>query len=205
MNVLRTLPLSLTVVRVFLGPAFLLLHHRQADTLWLVLIVVVAILTDYLDGATARWWNAVSTAGKLLDPLADAFFCMMIFVDFALQGALAWWIVVILITREVFITFLLRPLALSRGTVMAAGMPGKVKTVLQFSAILVVLVMQWPVAAKWPAFMTFLTVIKPVVFLTVVALSVGSAAQYVWKVARNPRCPGAACRAPGDGTLNAEK
>ena len=71
--------------------------------------------TDWLDGAAARRWNAVSTAGKLLDPFADALFCMIVFYVFARphtsQGGgefvfhMPLWGLGILIAREALVTF----------------------------------------------------------------------------------------------------
>ncbi len=144
MSFLRRLPIILTFFRLLMGPAFLLIGHKETtgNLIALIVLVILAILTDWLDGLLARRWQAVTVLGKLMDPFADALFCMMVFVDFALTTppALPFWLVAVLIGREAVVTFFLRPLALLRGIVVSAGMPGKIKTVIQFGVIFTVLV-----------------------------------------------------------------
>jgi len=172
-----------------LGPAFVLLHDpAHPHTEALLVIVGLALLTDWLDGWLARRWKVVSTFGKLMDPFADALFCMFVFVDFARFDIMPWWLVALLIAREALVTFLLRPLALSRGIVVAAGMPGKVKTVIQFVVIILATVRLAPLfhgpfwtAVLWAGFIGMLT------------FSLASAALYARDIARalraNPRAP----------------
>jgi len=172
--------LSLTAFRLLLGPAFLILHRGQAavgpaTVGWLILIVLLAMASDWLDGLTARRWNAVSPAGKLLDPFADALFCMLVFADFAQCGLVPLWMVAILIAREVLVTFVLRPTALWCGVVVPAGPLGKVKTAGQFVAMALVLLTLLPGMADVPGFRT----LPLVTLLAVVGFSVASAAGYV--------------------------
>jgi len=142
-------PLLLTILRIALGPAFLILRNR-AGAEWLLLIVWAAMATDWLDGRLARRWNAVSTAGKLLDPFADALFCMIVFFVFAeprtAQGGgehvfrMPVWGLALLIAREALVTFVARPVAWAYGVVVAASWIGKAKTALQFLLMSLVLV-----------------------------------------------------------------
>ncbi len=178
LKVLRRLPLSLTVFRVLLGPAFLVAHSRLGQVWVLFLIVGLAIVTDWLDGLAARRLQAVSVAGKLLDPFADALFCMIVFFDFAAHGLMPWWILVILLCREAIITFILRPFALVRGIVVAAGRLGKTKTAFQFVVMLFVLSTFSPAAGKMP----LLVVLKQVSFFAVLGLSLASAGRYAFDV-----------------------
>ena len=179
MRPLAALPFCFTVFRLVLGPAFLYAHAREMH--WaLAVIIGLAILTDWLDGFLARRLDAVSVAGKLLDPFADALFCMIVFVDFAVRGLMPVWIVVLLVAREALVTFLLRPLALQRGVVIAARPLGKLKTGFQFAVMVTVVVSLAPTAP----FASLLRVLAAIGFYLVLALSLGSAAFYASDLSR---------------------
>lgn len=180
MKVLRAVPISLTVFRLFLGPAFIWLHDPAHPHVYMLLAIVgLALLTDWLDGWLARRWQAVSTAGKLMDPFADAIFCMFVFWDFARYGIMPPWLFWILAGREALVTFVLRPVALTRGIVVAAGMPGKIKTVIQFCVIVLVILRMWPDFQ-----LTFWTALLWVGFVGMLGFSVGSAAKYAYDIIR---------------------
>ena len=187
MSFLRRLPLILTFFRLLMGPAFLLFGHKEtpANIIALILLVIAAMLTDWLDGKLARKWQAVTALGKLMDPFADALFCMMVFVDFALTGLMWPWLVGVLIAREALVTFLLRPLALWRGIVVAAGPLGKIKTVIQFVAIFAVLVRLLIVYA--PPLDPLSPVLWGIVqlgFLGMLCFSLASAGKYTYDIRR---------------------
>ena len=171
-------PLVITTFRLMLGPVFWLLLVRPGDTSarlpFLLAIVVLAIVTDWLDGFLARRMNAVSSVGKLLDPFADALFCMIVFLAFAQRGLMPWWIVIVLMCREGVVTFIVRSLAFSRGLVISARLPGKLKTSFQFGVMLTVLVALVPGVP----FVSALRLLAQVGFYIVLALSLTSAGAY---------------------------
>lgn len=199
MKLLRLVPISLTVFRLFLGPAFIWLHDPKRPHVYTLLAIVgLALLTDWLDGWLARRWRAVSTAGKLLDPFADAIFCMFVFWDFARYGIMPPWLFWVLAGREALVTFVLRPVALTRGIVVAAGMPGKIKTVIQFCVIVLVILQMWPVFQGG-----FWTTLLWVGFVGMLGFSVGSAVKYgydIFRALRRSRGP----LAPVDADLQAK-
>ena len=194
MNVRRAIPISLTIFRLFLGPAFIWLHNPERPHVYTLLAIVgLALVTDWLDGMLARRWQAVSTAGKLMDPFADALFCMFVFWDFQRYGIIPPWLFWILVAREALVTFVLRPTALTRGIVVAAGMPGKIKTVIQFVVIVLVIV------RMWPAFqLGFWTAVLWVGFIGMLGFSVGSAAQYAYDIVRALRRGGKTATPAGE-------
>jgi CDP-diacylglycerol--glycerol-3-phosphate 3-phosphatidyltransferase len=101
-------------------------------------IFVVASLTDLADGKIARKYNLVTNFGKFADPLADKLLvtsAMLIFVEW---GQLPSWLVMVVIARE-FAVSGLRMIAASKGTVMAAGWSGKIKTASTMIAIVLML------------------------------------------------------------------
>lgn len=189
MTFLRKLPLILTLLRLLMGPAFLWIGHKEtpANILLLILLVIAAMLTDWLDGMLARKWQAVSSVGKLLDPFADALFCMIIFLDFALMTppVMPLWLVAALIGREAVVSFILRPAALCRGIVVAAGMLGKIKTVIQFVTIFAVLARL--LVLKLPALKAIespLWGIAQIGFAGMLCFSLASAAKYAYDIRR---------------------
>ena len=177
-GLMQYLPLFLTSLRFVLAPAFLVAHKYSGQTVLLFVIVGLAIVTDWLDGFAARRLGVVTVAGKLLDPFADAVFCMAVFVAFALGGFVAWWIVIVLISREAIVTLVLRPMALWRGLVIAASVLGKIKTVLQFCVILLVLVGIQQANLESPVLATSIRL----VFYAVILFSLTSLAMYSVRV-----------------------
>ncbi|ESU37526.1 CDP-diacylglycerol--glycerol-3-phosphate 3-phosphatidyltransferase [Giardia duodenalis] len=104
-------------------------------------LCVVASITDYLDGATARKFNATSDFGKLFDALCDKILTVGIFISFIATGIyppLFVFPTLIVLSREFLVTGL-RMIAASRGVVMAAERGGKVKTAAQMFAICAIL------------------------------------------------------------------
>jgi CDP-diacylglycerol---glycerol-3-phosphate 3-phosphatidyltransferase len=135
---LWNVPNGLTVLRVLLVPVLgWLLLARDGDDAWLrtwaALVFAAAILTDRYDGVIARRNNLVTDFGKMMDPIADKALTGMAFVGLSIIGELWWWVTIVVLSREVFVT-LLRFWVIRRG-VIAASMGGKVKTMLQALAL----------------------------------------------------------------------
>ncbi len=98
----------------------------------------LGILSDILDGHIARNSNAVTTAGKLLDPLADKIFVIGILTAMIKIIDLPYWIVIVIIARELAVTGL-RSIAASENVVISADKLGKFKTTTQFISIVVLI------------------------------------------------------------------
>ena len=115
------LPNKLTMLRVILIPFFVvceLIPYSWGK--WAALVIFVAAsITDKLDGTIARKYNLITNFGKFMDPLADK-----------LLVCSAPWIVIIIVARE-FIISGFRLIAAENGRVIAAGIWGKAKTVVQ--------------------------------------------------------------------------
>ncbi|QDH22917.1 CDP-diacylglycerol--glycerol-3-phosphate 3-phosphatidyltransferase [Saccharibacillus brassicae] len=107
------------------------------------IIFVVASCTDGIDGYIARSRNLVTNLGKLMDPLADKLLVSAAFISLVQMDKLAAWMAIVIISREFAVTGL-RQIALLDGAVMAAGSGGKIKTVLQIAAIVVLLLNNLP-------------------------------------------------------------
>jgi CDP-diacylglycerol---glycerol-3-phosphate 3-phosphatidyltransferase len=131
------LPNALTLLRILAVPVVvvaLLEETPNGDTL-AAAVFALAALTDGLDGYFARSRDAVTTFGKLMDPLADKLLIIGALLSLVSTGRLAAWVAMVIIAREIAVT-ILRTIAAERGLVIAASWLGKLKTVLQIAAII---------------------------------------------------------------------
>jgi cardiolipin synthase (CMP-forming) len=101
-----TPPNILSMLRLACVPLFLSLILTYQDN-WALLVLVLSGVSDYLDGKIARHYNLVSRFGQLLDPLADRLYILSTLLGLAWREIIPWWLVAILIGREVFGTALL--------------------------------------------------------------------------------------------------
>ena len=145
---LRQVPNLLTCLRLILIPVFVVLMESPTyNRMWWALAVfLVAAGTDLLDGLLARRFGAVTTFGKLVDPLADKLLVMAALVMLtAYHGTstcepwIPGWMVALILAREIWVTGL-RSLAASRGIVVAASGQGKFKSFLQMTALAMLLI-----------------------------------------------------------------
>jgi CDP-diacylglycerol--glycerol-3-phosphate 3-phosphatidyltransferase len=96
-----TLPNALSVLRLLGVPLFLwLLLGPHADG-WAVVVLMVAGVTDWLDGKLARALGQSSRLGALLDPAADRLYIVATLVAFVLRDVVPPWVVAVLVGREV--------------------------------------------------------------------------------------------------------
>ena len=135
------LPNKLTIARMCMVPLFMiaLMINTPASRLIATVIFALASLTDMLDGQIARKYNMVTNFGKLMDPLADKVLTAAAMICLVELGDLAAWIAVVIIFREYLITGL-RSVAASENIVVAANIWGKVKTVCQMIALMLLMV-----------------------------------------------------------------
>src|SRR5690554_848114 len=140
---------KLTIFRIVLIPLIVLIYvfpynqfgiqigHRAFDSVILtydrvvvLVLFVIASITDFLDGYLARSRNMITTFGKFLDPIADKMLVNTLFILFAYEGVVPVVAVLVMIWRDTIVDAL-RMLLAQQGMVMGAGYLGKAKTVLQ--------------------------------------------------------------------------
>lgn len=141
----ENIPNALTVGRILVIPIFILLLTVWKDALnhyLAAIIFALASVTDYLDGYLARKWQVVTNFGKFADPMADKILVMTAFIMLVELGFAPAWVVAIIICRELAVTGLRLLLVENGGTVLAAAMPGKIKTFSQMFAI-IFLLLHW--------------------------------------------------------------
>ncbi len=139
------LPNQLTVVRIIMIFIFLIICNvddklpEAIQHTWRVsgfIFVIIAGLTDLLDGYIARKYDLVTDFGKLMDPLADKIFIAATFIMLVDKNLLPGWVAVVVLSREFLVTGL-RLLAVNKGEVIAADITGKIKTSLQMIFLII--------------------------------------------------------------------
>ncbi len=167
---------KLTILRVIMIPFFIVFYMTEiipqpAGRYIALAIFIIASYTDHLDGKLARKYNLITNFGKFMDPLADKLLVCSACICFVGNGMLPAWVVIILIARE-FIINGFRLLAAKDGIVIAAGIWGKVKTVVQMIMI-IALLLDFP-------FVLF-GVLEQILIYASVVLSVFSVVDYIYQ------------------------
>ncbi len=127
-----TLATKITLARIAFIPVYMVAMYlsggHPGEWMMVALVLfIIASITDFIDGVIARKRNQITDLGKFLDPLADkllVFAAMLMFCQWKLMPA---WALMVVLTREFAVTGL-RLIAVGKGTVIAAGWSGKVKT-----------------------------------------------------------------------------
>lgn len=97
-----TVPNLLSFVRLLLIPVFLALLV-SGEYGWAILTLAVASVTDYVDGVVARRFRQITKLGQLLDPAADRLYILATIIGLAWQGFLPWWLVVVVVARDLLL------------------------------------------------------------------------------------------------------
>jgi cardiolipin synthase len=102
-----TIPNAISLVRLLGVPVFVwLILVPQADILAFALLTLAGV-SDWVDGYLARRLNQQSTVGALLDPLADRLYIIATICALAIRGIIPWWLVGIIIARDLLLILLL--------------------------------------------------------------------------------------------------
>jgi CDP-diacylglycerol--glycerol-3-phosphate 3-phosphatidyltransferase len=142
---LWTLPNAITWYRVIAAiPIILLLVSGSTTALWAALVLMaIAEISDGIDGWVARRYGQVSAVGKILDPMADSLYRVSVFTAFAANRWMPVWMFLIMLWRDVSVSYL-RVVAEQKIGTLAARQSGKWKAVAQgIAQILVVAVYAW--------------------------------------------------------------
>ena len=166
------IPNALTALRIVMVPLFVWAlwaggPHGEANLSlrwWAAAVFVLAMITDWLDGYLARKNNLITSFGKIADPIADKLLTGAAFVVLSMLRELWWWVTIVILVREWGIT-VMRLFIIKYG-VMAASKGGKLKTVLQTVALVLMILPLGQLGswALWPGYL----VMAAVVVVTVV-------------------------------------
>jgi CDP-diacylglycerol--glycerol-3-phosphate 3-phosphatidyltransferase len=147
------LPNKLTITRIILIPFVLFfmlpLSFLSAESAYNVFIhdygMIIAVflfgfasITDTMDGQIARRRGIVTTMGKFLDPIADKLLVTSVLIALVDLNKISAWVAIIVISREFIVTGI-RLLAADKNVVISASKIGKLKTVVQIIAIVIIM------------------------------------------------------------------
>lgn len=174
------LPNKLSMLRMIMVPFFIVFALIDAAwAQWTALaLFCIASLTDMLDGQIARRRNLVTDFGKFIDPIADKLLVMSALVVLVGQNRMPSWVCIVILARE-FIVSGLRLVAAEGGKVIAAGWLGKIKTVLQMFAVILLLIFT-PVSGD-PPYGTTPVIIADILMYAACAMTLISGADYIIK------------------------
>lgn len=168
------LPNKITLFRVGMIPIFLVFmlvpgipFHNYIATA----VFVIASISDAVDGHLARKNNLVTNFGKFMDPLADKLLVCSALICFVELGYMQAWMVIVIIARD-FIINGFRTVAADSGVVIAASIWGKLKTIVQMIACVMLI-------AQLPFF--WMDVLEEIFVWLALALTVISLVEYLWK------------------------
>ena len=131
-NFITTLRLILAAIFTTVGSL-----DRIIPYAWVIasLLFLLASVSDWLDGFIARKMHTETNLGKILDPLVDKVLVLTALVLFVEKNLVPAWIAIVMLSREFLVTGI-RVVAMSKGSVLSATPIGKHKTLSQFIAII---------------------------------------------------------------------
>jgi CDP-diacylglycerol---glycerol-3-phosphate 3-phosphatidyltransferase len=133
-------------------------------------LFAVAAATDFLDGWLARRWDITTTLGSFLDTTADKLLVSGVLIALVGADRVSSWIAAIIVGRELIILGL-RAAVAADGAIMQPSMWGKLKTTIQFVAILLAILRPGdPIAGQY---------LDEWVMLAAAAITIGSAIDYL--------------------------
>jgi CDP-diacylglycerol--glycerol-3-phosphate 3-phosphatidyltransferase len=168
------LPNSITAVRVVLSPIFVVFWyaggmlvrpngmpapHPNGWLLGALVVVVLAEVSDLVDGWLARRWRIVTNIGKLLDPFADTMFRFTAFLCFLASGLAEIWMVAIIFYRDIMVA-VLRNFGVLSDVVIAARWSGKLKAIVQGTVVnlIIALIVLTQIAGYEPSWVKVQTI-----------------------------------------------
>ena len=172
-----TVPNQLTFLRLGFLPFFIIsIHYRRYDIALAVLIV--AALTDGLDGLLARSLNQKTALGAYLDPIADKLLLSSSFVVLALNRKISWWLATLVLSRDILLLTSAAVILVVAGyRVFPPSIYGKLTTAAQILFVFAVVLLA---VANWP----WLQFVRMILGYLVAGLTVFSGFHYSIVVAR---------------------
>lgn len=172
-----TVPNQITFLRLGFLPFFLILISYERYK-WALLVLVIAGFSDGIDGLIARRFNQRSSLGAYLDPIADKLLLSSSFIVLAFKHKIAWWLTIIVLSRDVLILIVAAAIILVSGyRPFPPSIYGKGATFFEIILVFVVVL-----TAAYPAFHLSAPIRALIVIVT--ALCVFSGLHYSFIMAR---------------------
>jgi cardiolipin synthase len=166
---------QITILRLAFVPVFAILsvggHHLGA-----LVVLILAALSDAADGLVARRFDQISSLGIALDPIADKVLISTAYLVLSFNGAMPWWLTILVLSRDVGILMIALMISLAAGyRPFPPTRLGKLSTVAQVAAVLVVASAEAKLRFLTPHIMQFwiylagaLTIVSALHYLVVV-------------------------------------
>ncbi|MCM8711411.1 CDP-diacylglycerol--glycerol-3-phosphate 3-phosphatidyltransferase [Clostridium sp. SYSU_GA19001] len=133
------IPNILTIFRLLLIPAFVIVFKNSPSNNNLALSTIVFLIagfTDFLDGYIARKYNLVTKIGIVLDPLADKLMLMTVLTCLVIKSYIPLWILIVIACKEIFMIFC-GVFLYKKGTVIPSNKLGKLSTIFFYVSIVI--------------------------------------------------------------------
>lgn len=163
-----TIPNALSVLRLLGVPLFLWLLLGPKADLWAFAVLAIAAITDWADGKLARMLGQTSKLGTLLDPAADRLYILATLIAFLIRGIVPWWVVAVLILRDIITGLALLVLRRHRYQALQVHYLGKAATFCLLYA--------FPLLLLANGDSTFASICRPIAY----AFMIWGGALYVW-------------------------
>lgn len=106
MNKNINVPNALSILRLLGVPVFIYFALITKQDAFAILVLMLAGITDYLDGKLARAWKQTSAFGAMLDPAADRIYILATLITLYVRDAISLWVLVVLIFRDAALALL---------------------------------------------------------------------------------------------------
>jgi CDP-diacylglycerol--glycerol-3-phosphate 3-phosphatidyltransferase len=180
-----TIPNLLSITRGLLGPVVMWMITSESPGMlaWALMLMVLAELSDFVDGVVARRFKQQSELGRVIDPICDSIYHLSIFLAFLSRGWMPAWMLFIIYARDLTVPYI-RTIARQAGHELEIRDSGKLKTLVHAVAqIGVVLVGLEVIASVVVAEINTMQVLM----VAATAASLYSLADYTVAAARAPR------------------
>lgn len=118
--------ISFTRILVVIPVVWLHISNEYETNIWIIMLIVYGVISDYLDGLVARWRDEISELGKVLDPIADKLMAFFLFLYTVLLGWIPLWYFILGVVRDLLIMAGSAHIKRKRGKVAMSIMSGKV-------------------------------------------------------------------------------
>lgn len=118
--------ISFTRILVVIPVIWLHIHNGYETNIWIILLIIYGVISDYLDGLVARWRDEISELGKILDPIADKLMAFFLFLYTVILGWIPIWYFILGVVRDLLIMAGSAHIKRKRGKVAMSIMSGKV-------------------------------------------------------------------------------
>ena len=167
------LPNIITIIRILgIIPLTISILNNGIYNIWQLIVFILIITTDFLDGFIARKYNQVTNLGKILDPIVDKLLVIAVTIAFLVKGIIPIYSLFIYI-RDLIVMIGAYSIMFKQKKVLGSDIWGKTKTVLHFLALAFVFV--------YKSFNTISLILLILGFITIIPETIFAYKTYIKK------------------------